>query len=186
MILPACFSCNNSFSENEKYFICFIDYLKSIVFNNYSIKEKTIKLFNKYPYIKKKIEDEIKVFKKYIDFRYDKEAIESILLKIGKGHMAYEFSEPFLGTPKVFNYDFIFNLSSKELEKFNKPIISDITPEIGSRQFEQLYLSNDGDILYLWKIIKENEYRYLTYISSDHIGVRFIVSEFLLCEILWD
>ncbi len=170
MILPACFSCNNSFSEAEKYFVCFIDYLKSKVYEDYEIRSKTLRTFSKYPYLKDKIESHfIEIGNGQLKVDCDWDALELVMLKIARGHMAYEFSEIFMGEPKHFNYNFIFSINNEEVENYNSPVISNVLPEIGSRMFEQQLITLEGDSVYLWKVIKENQYRYLAFCTKHRL-----------------
>ena len=45
--IPACFECNNGFSADEEYFVCFLEILKSIVYENYSISKHVNDILSK-------------------------------------------------------------------------------------------------------------------------------------------
>lgn len=186
-ILPACKKCNNNFSYHEKYLACYIEFLKSKIYNkDYKIRESIKNTLLKDHFIANKIKNQ---FKQISGMKYevsqDTESIEIVLMKLAKGHMAYEMNEIFLDEPKHFSYKFLHDMTKKELLAFNRPVVSEIIPEIGSRLTEYLILTEDGKVLYPWRTISEGEYRFMNFTDKKHSGVKFVINEVLFCKVMW-
>ena len=80
-ILPSCTNCNNSYSENEQYLACLIDYVQYKLSNLETVKRSKIqKTFEARPHIKNEFENSTKYTDdgnlEYIEFNHDK--IENI------------------------------------------------------------------------------------------------------------
>ena len=59
-ILPSCISCNNSYSEDEQYLACLIDYVQYKLHNLETVKRSKIqKTFETRPHIKNEFEKSI-------------------------------------------------------------------------------------------------------------------------------
>lgn len=179
-IVPACRGCNNDFSQNEQFVACAIEYLVALAYYDGQIqRDKIISTFEKRPHLLKKIKslcivrDELVVINKELI-----ESIEKVVLKIAKGHLAYECSYIHMDDMKV-TVMFEPQLTEELIEEYNAPVKSYLLPEIGSRASNELS-SADNQIMSFWKIIDEKNYRYL--ISYDGI-MRLVIREFLYAEI---
>lgn len=185
-ILPACLACNNKFSRHEQYLIHYLEYLKKYLLCDYEISEVTAKKLQMNPSLKQKIESEFELLSDgKVQVTYDYESIEIVLKKLAIGHIAYEMSDIFMEEPEHFNYKFIYDASEEELDKFNSIVVSDVIPEVGSRLSESIILGSDGQIVYPWRVLNDREYRYMTFTNKVYSGVRLVIHELLICEVLW-
>lgn len=188
-LLPSCFKCNNSFSKDEQYVACLIDYIQYIQYELQDVKrEKIRKAFNTRPNIKQEMENTIVDSKdkksKYI--KYNHEKIESILLKLSIGHATYSLSRVHLEKPSGIYYKFLPEVTEEEFNNFNAEVICDIAPEIGSRSFNNIALTDDSIPMTLWNIVQENQYRFLAYENKSGLYVRIVIGEFLYSEVIWN
>jgi len=188
-VLPACYECNNSYSSAEQYLGCLIDYVEYKLNKSESVRrDKIKKAFNSRPNLKKEFEKST-VYKDngqidYIEFDVDK--VKKTILKLGIGHAVYSLSELCLDPPKIISYKFLPELTEEELNNFNSGVLLDIIPEIGSRGATNMTITTDGTPVETWKIVQENQYRYLAYIERENITVRIVIGEYFYAEIIWN
>ncbi len=186
-ILPSCISCNNSFSSNEQYLACLIDYVQLKFEKLDKVKRPKIeKTLHSRPHFGEILKQST-FYKEngelnYIE--YDNEKVNSIVYKLAKGHAAYSLSDIFLEEPTFINYKFLPQLSQTELINFNTPVFINILPEIGSRAFRNIAFNGDKPIE-AWKIVQENQYRYLAYNEKGGLYVRIVIGEYFFAEVIW-
>lgn len=187
-ILPACFNCNNSYSENEQYLACLIDYVQYKLYNLKTVKrDKIKKAFTSRPHIKNQLEESTIYLDNgklhYIEYNHNK--IKDILLKLAIGHATYSLSKIYFEEPNMINYKFFTELSNEEVNNFNEEILCDISPEIGSRSFDNIAFINGNIPLVTWNIVQYNQYRYLVYESKTSTNVKIVIGEFFYSEVIW-
>lgn len=182
-IVPACKTCNNGYSEDEQLVACAIEYILAMVYYDGEIQRDKVKnTFKKRPRMLEKIQLLCKIEggNLVIDNTII-ESIKNVFFKIGQGHFMYDCST-FLDDNATISIAFEPQLTQKELDEFNSPIICNCLPEIGSRASSQICLNiNANEMVILWNIIDDKNYRYL--ISNDGI-LRIVVREFLYIEII--
>lgn len=187
-VLPACKKCNNSFSANEQYLACLIDYIQYKLCNKDDIKrEKIRKTFQKRPKIKELFERNT-VYKEggeleYIE--YDNKQIEEVLIKLAKGHAIYSLSHIGLEIPSAINFMFLTELSEEQYINFNSCVKLEVIPELGSRECF-ICVTEDGTPIADWKVVQENQYRYLAFEHKAGVCVRIVIGEFFYAEIVWE
>jgi len=114
--------------------------------------------------------------------------IQRIVSKLAKGHVAYELHAA-VDEPDEVAWAPLPTLSGKQLQSF-EDIISiklECVPEIGSRAFlrafgkapDQFGQENG------WVVVQPGRYRYVV-IENGGITVRFVLSEYLACEVRWE
>lgn len=188
-ILPSCKSCNNSYSENEQYLACLIDYVQCKMSNLKAVKRSKIqKAFNVRPHIKNQLEESTK-YNDNGDIEYieiDDNKIQKILLKLSIGHATYSLSSIHLGEPSAINYKFFPQLTNDEMYNFNLEPICDVLPEIGSRGGTYISILNDAIPLATWNIIQDNQYRFLAFNNKNSTIVRVVIGEYFYLEVIWD
>lgn len=181
-IAPSCKECNNSFSQDEQFVACVIEYLRSFVYYNGIIQRKMIqKTFEKRPQILQKIQSLCKIDKFNLTISSEVfDDIEKVALKVAKGHLIYECNQ-FLSDDVEISIMFKSQMDDEVIRKFNSALQCSVLPEIGSRGSNQICFVNNM-LITTWKVIDEKNYRYL--ISNDGI-VRIVIREFLYIEICY-
>jgi|GEM_PF-1137034 len=187
-ILPSCIKCNNSYSENEQYVACLIDYIQYKMNNLKTVKrEKIQKAFNARPYI----EDELENSTKYSDdgsveyIEYNHEKIKNIVLKLSIGHAIYSLSSIYVNEQNIINYKFFPQLTKEEMDNFNLEPSYDISPEIGSRGGTYLTVSSNGKPTAIWNIVQDGQYRFLVFHNQSSTTVRIVIGEYFYSEVIW-
>ncbi|WP_439850056.1 hypothetical protein ACTACG_17965 [Pseudomonas syringae] len=117
----------------------------------------------------------------------DESRVRRIIVKLARGHSAYELAEILNEEPDFFSVCAIPAMSDVELQNFEKPN-DDYQlpwPEIGSRAFLRAMGKTIPPIkVYSWLIVQHNRYRYRIDWQNG-IEVRMVIGEYLACKITW-
>ena len=188
-VVPACKVCNLGFSLDEQYLSCLIDYAKNgaVSPEDSQLREKVRNTLKHTPKLAISIvEQRILNANGVISFRFNKERVEKIILKLAKGHTAYELSEPKYYAPTIVWYQPISCLSADARRAFETPPDSTILPEIGSRAFQKTFIDATMHTIKHpgWQEVQEGSYRYLAVVDAGAL-VRIVLSNYLACEVLW-
>lgn len=187
-VVQACEACNNGFSTDEQYLACLLecvlcgtvdpasvccDKIKRVLSENASLASRIAASCSA---------DEIG----NLLWEAEVDRVRNVILKLARGHVAYEYSEPQLGEPENVSFVPISTMSEEQMRTFETPPVGNLLPEIGSRSFHDvLVISNqvftqEGT----WQIIQEGRYRY-SVSHSDGIRVRMVISDYLACDVIW-
>jgi hypothetical protein len=114
------------------------------------------------------------------------ERVRNVVLKLVRGHAAFELSEPQLDDPKHIAICPLEEMSNATRLAFEEVPVESAWPEIGSRAFVgtvvafgQGYSQSSG-----WSRVQDGRYRYLVSYSQGP-AVRIVLSEYLACEVSW-
>lgn len=150
--IPACFECNNGYSEDEKYVACFLDVLKSHIYLDYKLQKETDSRLSKDEKLKSILNEQIRTEDGKVFIRPDNQRIQRILLKLAKGHAGFELDYVnFDNTETQIWYEFIFNMSENDLYEFNSIPTYQVYPEVGSRGM--YIIQNIVEVCILFKIL---------------------------------
>lgn len=188
-ILPSCIECNNSYSGDEQYLACLVDYVQYKLSDFKTVKRSKIqKTFNSRPHIESEFENSTKYADDgsidYIEFNLDR--IKHVLLKLSLGHAIYSLSCTNLGKPDTMFYKFATQMTQEEVNNFNLEPIDQISPEIGSREGTYVSVLSDGTPIFTWKIIQDNQYRFLAYHGTNSINIKIVIGEYFFSEVIWN
>lgn len=187
-VVGACDECNNRFSKDEPYLACLIDCsIRGAVADDGRGRTKIARLLREKPHLavemdRARQDDLFGVPQWQPDF----ERVLPIVLKLARGHGAWEFAEPKLDEPRQVSVAPLDTLTIEQRRRFES--VGEIGdhagwPEIGSRAFCELFVV--GEDVYrdhVWQIVQRDRYRYMT---PDDDTVRFVLSEYLACEVVW-
>ena len=122
------------------------------------------------------------------------------MLKLARGHAAFELSQPRREEPDHFWCGPLVTMSPEEREVFDAPHVQQMFGEIGSRGLQRLLVTQISQIslksltgeesqsrllLNDWVDVQEGYYRYLAIDDVGGIVVRIVVAEYLACEVVW-
>jgi hypothetical protein len=111
--------------------------------------------------------------------------VENVLLKLARGHMAFELSLPKTDEPNSIHFSPIGLMKPEVLNDFLSPQGTPFWPEIGSRAFIRAGKSGWGSPVDPWAIVQPERYQYLVS-QSDGDFVRLLIGGYLACEVRWD
>jgi hypothetical protein len=166
-VVSACRKCNLGFSLDEEYFAGGVE-------PEQLSRPKIGRLLVSKPELAMRLAKARKVERGRVIFGVEHDRIKNIVMKLARGHAAFELNEPQLDDPVSVCYRPREELSPKELEKFEAVPSTSLWPEVGSRA-----LRED------WVEVQPNRYRYLTSQVSG-VLVRIVIAEYLGCEVIWE
>ena len=128
--IPACFECNNGFSVDEEYFICFLEVLKNKVYANYSISEHVRSILSKKESLRQLIESQISSKDGCIYPSFDTDRFTRIITKLAIGHAGYEYDDLNFDGATGLWFEFAPNISEEYKAEFESPKLLNVIPEI--------------------------------------------------------
>ena len=185
--IPSCKKCNNSFSYDEKYVVCFLEMLKSKIYLNYTMYSRTSERLLEDKELLNKLQNQIVTKDGTVYFDFDEHRIKRILGKLALGHAAFELDFVNFDDVKCSVwFEFCFLLNQDEIERFNRIERYPIAHEIGARSMYVIEDLNTGDsqMAAVWHVVQEGRYRYQVSCSdSGNPIVKIVLLEILYSEI---
>ena len=189
-IVDSCEACNQSFSLDEEYMACFLEAVLCGTTNpEYLRREKVRRTLTHNANLGARIEASKTVYGNgRMVWIPELDRVSNVVLKLARGHAAYELSLPQLEKPSTVHIQPFETLSVGERSEFESAGSGELRgwPEIGSRAFFRAcgaapYANTEGP----WIVVQPNRYRY----SVDQPGgvvVRIVVGEYLACQVDWE
>ena len=187
--IPACFECNNGFSEDEEYFVCYLEILKSNIYTGWEISDRTKNILAQKPQLESLIYSQIKLIDGKVSFNIDRKRLLRIINKLATCHVGYEFDVVDFDGPIQTEFNFAFNLSTEYREKFESPQVMTAIPEISSRFSCNFYVAENietGEKILLndWFEVQENRYKYHVYLNEQGgVSVKIVILDYLYCQV---
>ena len=179
-VVPACSQCNYGFSLDEEYVACLIE---CVIAGAGGLIERTkiARILREKSRLQKKIRDSMRIIDSQIHFDVESDRVRNVILKLGRGHAAYELNEPQFEEPLSVSYSALGAMNEVVVKQFETPPVPDVFPEVGSRAMQRLFSHEE----FSWIIVQPQRYRYLAACSQNEVIIRFVVREYLACEVRW-
>ncbi len=187
-VVGSCKSCNGGFSKDEQYLACLLECVQTGSVRPEDMKRNKIRrLLTENPALAARIENSRTTDTSgTILWHHETERVRSIVLKLARGHAAYELSEPQAGTPDLVWFAPLLTMTESDRHAFESPETPEILfwPEIGSRAFIRAVLGSPQIDANGWLTVQDGRYRYMV---NYHYGidVRMVLSEYLACRVVW-
>lgn len=187
-IAESCLKCNNGFSADEEYLSCLLDcVIHGTTEPNHLFREKVSKTLKARPSIAARIESgKICDGATIKNWRPEWVRVKEVVLKLARGHISYELGLQRIDEPLIVDIMPTPCMSDVEIATFNSTDdgVNFLYPEIGSRAFIDL-LSGKRTAYGGWYVVQEGRYRYAIGQSCGD-WVKFVLSEYLACRVVWD
>ncbi len=181
--VPACEACNGGFSLTEEYVACLLACILAGTPEPAAISRSNIKrILEEKPALLARLRAAWDPVDR--TFEIESERVRQVVLKLARGHAAYELNEPMFDEPRHVWVRPLATLSSLEYQAFESAPGATLWPEVGSRAMQRAVVT-DGVWLGDWVVVQEGRYRYLASGTEDGILVRSVLSEYLGCEAFW-
>lgn len=183
-VVPACQPCNSSFSKHEDYLALLIECVKAgSASESDLLREKATGILRHSAGLKS---DMLAARQKLpaggTAFTADTVRVRRVVLKLARGHAAYELNEPQLQEPTHLGFEPLPFMSDKKRDAFESPPASLVWPEVGSRAMQRLVCASPGSSS--WIVVQPGRYRYLA-VGGQDVLVRVVINEYLAAEVLW-
>lgn len=186
-VAESCLECNNAFSLDEQYLACFLEcVINGTIDPTDTRRAKVTRILAENPLLAARIAASLceqecgeKLWKP------EAERIGRVLVKLARGHLAYELSLPRLDPPISVHAMPIHLLRERGDVRFLESQPTPFWPEIGSRSFIRACMQFGSPSTDDWRVIQEGRYQYLVS-QADGDFVRMLIGNYLACEIRWE
>lgn len=149
------------------------------------------------PALRKQIENSKIEVDSQIAFVPEIERINNVMLKLVRGHAAFELSQPCRTKPDHFRCGHLLSLPKDCREAFDSVHFQQISSEIGSRNMQRFLVTqitrltengeqqNIGMIINDWIDVQDGRYRFLAIEDMGQIVIRIVIAEYFACEVAW-
>jgi hypothetical protein len=197
-VVGCCDSCNQNFSKDEQYFVCLIESVLCGSTDPEKIGRPSVaKIMQNSSALRQRIENSKTEVDGQIAFVPEIERINNVMLKLARGHAAFELSQPCRDEPDHFWCGPLSSLPQENREAFNSVHFQQVFGEVGSRSMQRLLVTqitrlsengdqNEGMIINDWVDVQDDRYRYIAIDDMGQIVIRVVVAEYLACEVAWD
>lgn len=186
-VVPACSRCNQSFSGDEAYLACLLECVLCGSTEPEKIQRSNVRrILQERPSLRARIQKAT-----YSDehgrttFTVEQKRAKNVILKLARGHCAYELNEIQRDEPSSFMMLPLAALSQAQRNHFEAvpggPI--GVWPEVGSRAFQRLLIADDAYHAG-WLTVQEGRYRVLVQ-GETGVIIRIVLFEYLACEVIW-
>lgn len=180
-VVPACRKCNEKISIDEEYIACLMECVLSGPTSFESIeREKIARILQRKPKLVSRLDESRQVL---LDsntwFIIEADRIRKVVIKLARGHTAFELGEPQLDDPYSVFFSPLIQMDEKQLSVFESIPPRRIFPEVGSRGMQRFVEDGSG-----WVMVQPQRYRYLSSVNAGEM-IRFVIREYLACEVVW-
>lgn len=181
-VVPACRECNQKISIDEEYVARLLECVICGSTNVSDIERYRIaSILKRKPKLTSRLNESRQIL---LDnntwFKIEADRIRRVVLKLAKGHAAFELNEPQLDDPHSVFFNPFIQMDKKQVDIFESMPSEQIYPEVGSRGMQRLIEDSLG-----WIVAQPQRYRYLTLVDFNRIVVRFVIREYLACEVVF-
>ena len=183
-VVPSCLCCNQSFSADEEYVACLIDCARSGSVSQAGIeREKIRRILRRQPLLASRLTQARTANGGHISFSVEAGRLKAVVLKLARGHAAYELNEPQLREPAHLAFAPLSSVPGVARDAFETPPRLVVWPEVGSRAMQRLARSVTTDAE--WITVQPHRYRYITAVGET-VAVRVVLGDYLACEVMWE
>lgn len=186
-VVECCEDCNSGFSLHEEYLACFIDcVLAGSTIPDRVARPKVSRILTDTPTLATRIANSLVPSETHhLTWMPEMDRIRTVLLKLARGHIAYELISPRLDEPDSFECIPLSLMSARNAEAFLDHQQTPFWPEIGSRAFIRACQETPTALADHWQVVQKGRYQYLVSQSNGDF-VRILLSNYLACEVRWE
>ncbi|PCJ90420.1 MAG: hypothetical protein COA46_11475 [Porticoccaceae bacterium] len=141
-VIGACQKCNQGFSKDEQYLVCLIESVLAGSTDPDKIRRQSVaRAMKRAPALRSRIESAKKNVNDRTVFEVDEDRVKNVMLKLAKGHAAFELSQPCYNEPDHFWCGALEALTEEDRDAFDAAHIQQLLGEIGSRSIQRMYMA---------------------------------------------
>lgn len=187
-VLPACAACNGAFSRDEAYLACVIECALTGSVESAKGRRKVCEMLAKSPALTTRLAAARYERDGEIGFNPEPDRVRAIILKLARGHAAFENNEPRTDEPESILFAPFTAMGESERMQFESGVCGAggiaPWPEVGSRAMTRL-ISGDDLGPSCWIIVQPGMYRYRVDWTAG-FRVQIVIREYLAAEVVWE
>jgi hypothetical protein len=198
-VVAACTRCNQGFSLDEEYLACLIEVVVAGSTDpNLVGRPGVSRILRNSPELRARLEAaRTLVADEGVGYTPEPLRIRNVVLKLARGHAAFELSQPCRDEPSSVWWAPLETLSSTQRHEFEASPPTGLFGEVGSRQSQRLLviqatlLGTNGEEKIVdfsdngWIDVQDDHYRYLAIEDGATITIRMVIREYLACQVIW-
>ena len=197
-VVGACQECNQGFSKDELYLVCLLEATIAGSADPDKIRRPSVaRAMRMTPALQARIDAARRCIDGNIEFAVEADRIRNVVLKLARGHAAFELSQPCRREPDHLWWCPMAVMPEEDRDAFGAVHIQETFGEVGSRGLQRMLVtevvlpSNTGEKAALrllvndWVDVQEGYYRYLVIDDLGGIVIRIVIAEYLACEVGW-
>ncbi|HMV08132.1 MAG TPA: hypothetical protein PK325_01105 [Cyclobacteriaceae bacterium] len=197
-VVGCCVSCNQDFSKDEQYLVCIIESVLCGSTDPEKIGRPSVaKIMQNSPALRQRIENSKTEVDGKIAFVPEMERICNVMLKLARGHAAFELSQPCDAEPDHFWCGPLSSLPQEAQDEFHSVHFQQTLGEVGSRNMQRLMVTQmavkteEGgqkniEVLFNdWIDVQDDQYRYIAIDDMGTMVIRIVIAEYFACEVAW-
>lgn len=194
-VVEACVPCNNGFSRDEEYLASLVEVAVAGSTDPSRIRRPRVaRVLAHSPALRAELERA----RSDLGVQPAPNRVKPILRKLALGHAAFELSVSPAKEPSSIRYRPLHKLGGEALAAFTEPHASALFGEVGCRATQRLavtqidLMSAAGDVkrigayLTFWIEVQAERYRYQAIHDEGGVTVRYVIGDYLACEVHWD
>lgn len=186
-VVSACAACNRAFSRDEAYFACLIECALTGSVEAAKTRHKVGEMLTKSPALGTLLAAAHYERDGELGFDPEPDRVRAIILKLARGHAAFESNEPRIDDPESVRWVPFTAMNQSEQEQFEIGASSTSGfvpwPAVGSRAMTRLLTGADMGPCG-WIVVQSGMYRYRVDWSGG-FRVHMVVREYLAAEVAW-
>ena len=192
--VAACRSCNQGFSDDEQYVACLVECVISGSTEPENIRRSKVRrILHENPRLAGRIKQSARMDSVgNLRWMPELERVKNVVLKLARGHLAYECAVLALEEPDQINAIPLVSMSESDRAQFESAsegavfassVILAPWPEIGTRAFLRAAGALPTTYSNGWIVVQPDRYRYR---ASETGTVDMVMSEYLACSVACD
>lgn len=186
IVCPSCLRCNNELSTDETYLACLLECVIT--------GEPTPSRMQRSK-IARTLQHNEALLKRLEKARYDGQGgtiwavenhrITTVLLKLARGHAAYEHNQPQLQEPDYLDFRPLCTMNESERAAFERAEEGSLaaSPEVGSRAMQRLLVVDSDVFSEGWITVQDGNYRF-SVSNENGMAIKIVLREYLACQIV--
>jgi hypothetical protein len=183
-VVAACAACNASFSQDEAYLACLIECAVTGSVGSATQRVKIEGILARSPALAARLAAARYEREGEHGFTPEAERVRKIIVKLARGHAAFENNEPRLDQPESIWFAPFTAMTADDHSRFEQGAGEPaVWPEVGSRAMTRLIAGYDMDA-HGWIVVQPDMYRYRVE-WTEGFRVQIVTREYLAAEVAW-
>jgi hypothetical protein len=188
IVCSLCLNCNNAFSIDEEYLACLLECVIAGEADPEKLRRpKIAKILTRNRPLLERLRRAKSAGESGPVWAVENERVKTIILKLARGHAAYEYNEPRLSEPDLIDIKPLVTLDERARRIFEDSNESSLAawPEVGSRALQRLLVVGSDVYSEGWLVVQAGNYRF-NVSQEDGLTVKIVLREYLACHIVWN
>lgn len=197
-VVPSCWKCNNGFSPDEEYLACLVE-IAAVGSTDPGMmrREKVAKILTRSPRLRAQIDGGRSGEEGEVRFFVETDRVRTVVLKLAKGHAAFELGRPFRQAPSQIAWWVMHLMTERDRCAFDAPYFPENYGEVGARGLQRMQVvemsleSANGDrrrvgfLMNDWVEVQEERYRYQAIETHEEVIIRMVIGGYLGASVVW-